>query len=423
MAEKLMKKPKEQSAKPAQQKTQEETDEEAKAQNTAYGNLYAVWRVLQEYSSEENPMTASQVFERLKSFENAPSQTTVGKLLKTERWLMGELFYGTVEDMMKREPGMSGRTAKATLESLAENPDLVINTKLGKGKNSAYLPYEEDLEGEAQNVSGDMKGNFKQKSRIHYYYLRPPFQGGEWQLFADLVRNSPMISPQATQKLLEQTKKLAGVRVTADGEDYMSKRWDEGDRVTGVIDTLRRAIACRYKIDVVYGQYQLVTNSGRLIPKLEARSEKPWRVKPYALVWSNGYYYLVGQMGDEGTIHYRVDRILSVEETEESFRLPERYSVTRERNHSPVMGFDEPVGVTLRCEPWVLNNVIDFFGNLPLYEMDKNEPGKILVKLPAVSAFGVKQFALQYLNGVEILKPQSLRDSIRQMLDQGTKTY
>ncbi len=402
----------------------EEVKAKANEQGTAYSNLYAIWRVLQEYSSEENPMTAAQVFERLKSFENAPSQTTVGKLLKTERWMMGELFYGTVEDMMKREPGMSNRTAKATLETLADNPNFAISTKLAKGKNVAYIPYEEDLEGESQNDSGgNLKGNFQQKSRTHYYYLRPPFQGGEWQLFADLVRNSPMISPQATRRLLEQTKKLAGVRVIADGEDYMSKRWDAGDRVTQVIDTLRRAIACRHKIDVVYGQYQLVKNGGRLIPKLEARSEKPWQVKPYALVWSNGYYYLVGQMGDKGTIHYRVDRILSVEETDESFLLPERYSVTRERNHSPVMGFDEPVRVTFRCDPWVLNNVIDFFGNLPIYEMDEEDSAKILVKLPAVSAFGVKQFALQYLDGVEILTPQFLRDEILNMLDQGKKIY
>ncbi len=401
---------------------EDSVDEKAKEQSTAYENLYAIWRVLQEYSTEENPMTASQVYERLKSWGNAPSQTTVGKLLQNERDMMGDMFYGSVEDKSEGSAMLSSRATKTILEDLARNPDLEITTKQGSGKYTAYAPYEEDLEGEPGG-GGDLKANFGQKSRVHYYYLRPPFRGGEWQLFADLVRTSPLISPEATRRLLEQTKKLAGVRLTYDGGDYNSKHWDSGDRVTRIVDTLRHAIACRHKIDVVYGQYELVKNGGRLVPKLEPRSEKPWTVKPYGLVWSNGYYYLVGQMGDTRSIHYRVDRMLSVEETKESFLLPERYSVSRERDRSVVMGFDEPVRVTFRCAPRVLNNVIDFFGNLPIFDVDGEDGEKILVKLPGVSPYGVRQFALQYLDGVEILEPQSLREDIRKMLDTGSKIY
>ena len=72
------------------------------------------------------------------------------------------------------------------------------------------------------------------------------------------------------------------------------------------------AIASGYRIDVVYGIYDI--KEGSFTVDFHARNtDKPYVLNPYAMLWNDGEYYLVAtHSGHDNPVHFRVDRILSV---------------------------------------------------------------------------------------------------------------
>ena len=98
----------------------------------------------------------------------------------------------------------------------------------------------------------------------------------------------------------------------------------------------------------------------------------------------------------------------------------------RYRDSSPVMYPGESEFVRMRCRTYMLNVLMDFFGPMAQYtepkinEADGNEYTEVTMM---IAPSGVKLFALQYMDGVEVLEPQSLRDAIKETLENAEKKY
>ena len=62
----------------------------------------------------------------------------------------------------------------------------------------------------------------------------------------------------------------------------------------------------------------------------------------------------------------------------------------------------------MRCHERILNTLVDFFGSVPQYTQP-NSQGLTEITM-SIAAEGVKPFALQYADNVELLEPQWLRE-------------
>lgn len=78
------------------------------------------------------------------------------------------------------------------------------------------------------------------------------------------------------------------------------------------IRTIYDAIQNNYRIEVIYGIYDIKEGSGR-VDFHPRNSDKPYILNPYAMFWNDGEYYLVATHRDyENPAHFRIDRIIDV---------------------------------------------------------------------------------------------------------------
>ena len=75
----------------------------------------------------------------------------------------------------------------------------------------------------------------------------------------------------------------------------------------------------------------------------------------------------------------------------------------------------------MRCRESLLNTLVDFFGDVPQYT--KPDDQGITEVTMSIAAEGVKLFALQYADQVEVLEPLWLRKRIGDTLARNAEKY
>lgn len=72
---------------------------------------------------------------------------------------------------------------------------------------------------------------------------------------------------------------------------------------------LFEAVQNKHQVEITYGIYEGDSNSA-----ISFVERNRYIVNPYALLWNEGYYYVIATIaGDSQPMHYRVDRIITVE--------------------------------------------------------------------------------------------------------------
>ena len=85
----------------------------------------------------------------------------------------------------------------------------------------------------------------------------------------------------------------------------------------------------------------------------------------------------------------------------------------------PYMFTDKPEHVEFLCEGWVIDQVVDWFGDNATI-IPSGDKFKVSLR---VSLNAMEYWAMQYLNAVEIILPQSLRAKIAENLEAALKKY
>ena len=87
----------------------------------------------------------------------------------------------------------------------------------------------------------------------------------------------------------------------------------------------------------------------------------------------------------------------------------------------PYMYTDEPERIEFSTEPWMVDQIIDWFGKDIAVRKTDNE-NQIIVSLWA-SPNAMEHWALQYLNYVEVISPAHLRTRIKSSIEEAMKKY
>lgn len=454
-------------------------DSKKKAYNNTFETVIAIWNVLMNYSSKETPLSVNQIVDILKKnkdSENVPSSNSVRRYLSgekavfqtispthilrekdkptaTDAYVFDKKLHVVMEDaaglkawdgdvsaIFELAPSVEPRysTIANLLGNYPANEDgrdalplppvrlKCMVSRSGKSGKTTYIPYQTWADG-YENIE-DIP-----KNKTRYYYLESVLSKAEWKMLADAVKVYPYITERQTKALLSRLKKLnpgKKSRLYTWDQGYYAYKRSRNDRFFEIIDKAETAIAERRAVNVTYGSYTLEKQSdGAWIPVLKKRENKHdaqfglWRIEPYDLMWSNGYYYLVGKNTGRGMMNLRVDRIINLVMLEDStshFERDKNFDPYQYRDKSPVMYPGEPEQVRLRCKVEMVNVLLDFFGPQARFGEPKGSYTDVSL---LIAPSGVRLFAMQYADSVEVLEPKKLRESVRDALEAALETY
>lgn len=225
----------------------------------------------------------------------------------------------------------------------------------------------------------------------------------EVQILVDAVASSLFISKEKSNMLIGrlstllgpgERKRLApGIRV----EDQMKA---QNEQVLLTITRIREAIDTDSRIRFRHNMY---TPDLKQIPKHDGYV---YEVSPYATIWKQDRYYLVGWSEKHGNVaNFRIDR-MEVPEIIEEVRRPAPEDLKLEDNSDKIFWmFDGPEEeVTLRFHPEMMNQIVDRFGTeLKLKRIDE-ENIDVKVKVHLSPTFYAWLF--QYAGWMTVIEPE-----------------
>lgn len=240
-----------------------------------------------------------------------------------------------------------------------------------------------------------------------YFIANREFQLPELKLLVDAVQSSKFLSLRKSNELIAKLEKLAS-RHEAQAlrrQVYVTHRIKNmNESIYYNVDALHSAIAAGSRITFRYFDWDM---NGK---KKYRHEGKRYRISPWALLWDDENYYLVGYDAEHAERrHYRVDKMESITQTGEERLGKELFAGFDPAAYSrKVFGMygGEPQKVTLRFESSMSNIVFDRFGRELILTPDREGGFTVTVEVVPSPQF----FA--WLTGlgapVKILSPQPI---------------
>lgn len=196
-----------------------------------------------------------------------------------------------------------------------------------------------------------------------YFLSQRRFELAELKLLVDAVQASRFITQRKTAQLIRKLSALASSHQSA----QLRRQVFSADRVKSMnesiyynVDALHQTISSERQVEFRYFDYT-VSKERRF-----RRNGGLYRVSPYALIWDNQRYYLLGWDGDAAAFkHYRVDRMVEIRESSQK-REGEAAFAQLDMDRYVQQTFDmfggQPALVNLEFDESMAGVVIDRFG-------------------------------------------------------------
>lgn len=372
-------------------------------------NLFYILHVLEQYTDEEHPLSASEIadkvnrdFSYLASTDEIISVDTVKRILDE---LTDKIFpIGIDYDIVARKYGYY-------LFCVMKQDDNYITYRTTDGKQAPKK----------------------------YYYIEDDLKLAELLTLKDAIETYSYFSEEDITEII---RKLVQLRPRSFPKrnyiDIARNERNENSLVLMNIDILNEIITNRNCAKIVYCAYDMNKN---LIP----RTGYPKVVEPIHLMWSNGYYYLLAYNEKYNNIvSYRVDRITDVEEVEiENTHRVEEFNSVQYRHEHPVMFGGDKTNIVILCRDTgsnhIMNIIMDTFGkNARVTKADDavvkkhlghsqkyyNKQGITWLALSIEAATGgVELWATQYCNDCFIVSPEESALRVKYRLEHGIDYY
>lgn len=228
-----------------------------------------------------------------------------------------------------------------------------------------------DIAAERKSIYDDIDGlrsygldiEYRKAQDGGYFIANREFQLPELKLLVDAVQSSKFLSLRKSNELIAKLEKLAS-RHEAQAlrrQVYVTHRIKNmNESIYYNVDALHSAIAAGSRITFRYFDWDM---NGK---KKYRHEGKRYRISPWALLWDDENYYLVGYDAEHAERrHYRVDKMESITQTGEERLGKELFAGFDPAAYSrKVFGMygGEPQKVTLRFESSMSNIVFDRFG-------------------------------------------------------------
>ena len=293
--------------------------------------------------------------------------------------------------------------------------------------NYLYEEYGIEMERKAigKNISDLRDAGIEIGSRRAGCYISSrEFEDSELRLLIDGVLQSKHITAKHSKDLIEKLCGLSNKHFRSHVKNvYSVNDWSKTDNQALFynIDVIDEAIATGKQVEYDYNKYGVDA-------KLHKSSFA--RLSPYQLILHNQRYYLMGYSSYWGNMSFhRLDRITNM-------RVSQRHAVPltdvpgyengidfKEISSTmPYMYTDTPERIEFIADEKIVDQVVDWFGLDIKMSPLSDDPGKVKIQLFA-SPNAMEHWALQYLNYVEVTKPDSLRERIKAALEKARSVY
>ena len=254
------------------------------------------------------------------------------------------------------------------------------------------------------------------------YLAERQFEDAELRMLIDGVLASKYIAPNYSRDLIHKLCRLSNRRFRSHVKNiYSVNDWSKTDnkQLFSNIDRIDDAIEQGVQLKFDFNKYG--------VDKKLHRSSTP-RVTPYQLILHNQRYYLMAAHAHWKTMFfYRVDHITNMELVDKpAVPITEVAGFAGGIDYKtissalPYMYTDAPRPVEFRADKKIVDQSIDWFGHDVTITQEDDTHIKVSLR---VSLMAMEHWATQYINYVEILHPQSLRDTIKQSLEAAIEKY
>lgn len=277
----------------------------------------------------------------------------------------------------------------------------------------------------SRNISLLKEAGFEIESKRAGSYLDGrEFTDAELRILIDGVLSSKHISANYSKDLIEKLCALSSKYFRSHVKHvYSVGDWEktENQALFYNIELVDEAIEQKRQICFDYNKYGV---------DKKLHKTRTHHASPYQLLLHNQRYYLMARNEYWKTLaYYRLDRITNMSITEEKL-VPitavegyERGINYKELSTAlPYMYTDKPEWVEFLADAYIVDQIIDWFGKdirIGKYG-DDDQQIKVTVK---VSPMAMEHWAMQYINHVRILSPQTLVEKIINTLRKAEERY
>ena len=256
----------------------------------------------------------------------------------------------------------------------------------------------------------------KKSKTFEYFLAERDFQLPELRLLVDAVQSSKFITHKKSAELIRKVESLCSRAQAADlqRQVYVANRIKSmNESVYYSIDTIHAAISTDQQIRFRYYEWK-VTGSGDRFEWKERHPGLLYQVSPWALIWDDENYYLLGYDASQAMIkHFRVDRMAGIE----AVALPrdghehfERLDVAEYTRRLFGMFSGEPEMVRLCFANRLIGVVVDRYGkDIHISAVD---PDHFAVSLKVVNSPQFLAWLFSFGTDVRVLYPPKLAEEL-----------
>lgn len=253
--------------------------------------------------------------------------------------------------------------------------------------------------------------------QFRYYLANPDFKLAELRLLVDAVQASRFLTKKKSNDII---RKLEGLANIYDAERLQSQVFvtnrikTSNESVYINVDKIHYAIQDNSQISFAYFDWDI--NKKRVY----RRSGDKYLISPWALIWNNENYYLIGYETETQQIkHYRVDRMASIEIKNirrDGRKIFGNVDISEYSRKFFGMYNGEIVSVTLNCAREITNAVIDKFGSdVKFNPQPDGETFNITVDVAVSPVF--LSWVFMFGGKVKILSPESVAGELKEMAE------
>ena len=259
----------------------------------------------------------------------------------------------------------------------------------------------------------ETEGMFKK-----YAYLGREWEKPELQILVDAVSAAQFIPPKKSRDLIGKLSAMAGPSYKEElipqilvSEHVKAKN----AHMIYSVHAIRHAIDRNRKISFRYLQYGL---DGKQVPKYENTAQEWYTVSPYATVWNDDRYYLVGWSDKRNKINvYRVDRMQDTKQLQKRrVPPPEDFDVRDYTDKVFRMYGGTEEDVTLKCSLEILDQVYDRFGEG--IQIRPGPKGYFFLTVPVSLSTTFYAWVFQFVGKMNIEDPEHVRRSYAGYLEE-----
>lgn len=294
--------------------------------------------------------------------------------------------------------------------------------------NLIEFGYEIEYSESCRMIPNSKTGELEESYILSDFYLVRDFSDSELRLLIDGLLFSKHIPYSQCKELVDKLSGLSNkyFKSRVKHIQTMPDMAPQNKQIFYTIDILDEAISKGRQVAFTYNNYD---TDFKLHPRLDSDGKpREYIINPYQIAAANGRYYLICNYDKYDNVsNYRIDRITNIKLLDTPIKpakkvkgLENGFNLPKHMAEHIYMFTGESAAVTFSFKKYLINDVIDWFGNEIAFldETEEEITAKVHVNLMAM-----RRWALQYALHAKVLEPKSLTEQIKNDVKEAMGNY